>query len=93
MAQAATRVSTRPTARSASNGTNAAMERETRLVREAIAMVAAGASPRVVVAGIRYGEVILDSARRMALESGVRVNPIRRPDHNGADISVERILE
>ena len=54
-------------------------------------MVAAGASTRVVVAGINYGEVILDSARRMALESGVRVNPIWRGDHERADISVEPI--
>ena len=69
------------------------MERETRLVREAIAMVAAGASPRVVVAGIRYGEILLDDARRMALEAGVRVNPIWRADHGGADIVVMQIRE
>ena len=69
------------------------MERERRLVREAIALVAAGASPRVVVAGIRYGETLLDDARRMALEAGVRVNPIWRADHSGADIVVVPILE
>jgi hypothetical protein len=56
-------------------------------------MVALGASTRVVVAGIRHGEDILDSARRMALESGVRVNPIWRRDQTGADISVEPIRE
>jgi hypothetical protein len=69
------------------------MVRETRLVREAIAMVAAGASPRVVVAGIRYGEALLDDARRMALEAGVRVNPIWRQDDQGADIVVEPIYD
>ena len=68
------------------------MERERRLVREAIALVAAGASPRVVVAGIRYGETLLDDARRMALEAGVRVNPIWRADQSGADIVVVPIL-
>ena len=46
-------------------------------------MVACGALPRVVVAGIRYGEQILDSARRMALEAGVRVKPLRQPDGRG----------
>jgi hypothetical protein len=69
------------------------MERETRLVREAIAMVAQGASTRVVVAGIRYGEPLLDTARRLALESGVRVIPIWKDDHSGADIAVEPIYE
>ena len=69
------------------------MDRESRLVREAIAMVAAGASPRVVVAGIRYGETLLDDARRLALEAGVRVNPIWRGDQKGADIVVMPISE
>jgi hypothetical protein len=69
------------------------MDRESRLVREAIAMVAAGASPRVVVAGIRYGETLLDDARRLALEAGVRVNPIWRADEKGADIVVMPISE
>ena len=73
--------------------TQQAKERETRLVREAIAMVAAGASTRVVIAGIRFGEALLDSARRMGLESGVRVNPIWRADHSAADICVEPIHE
>ena len=84
-----TTFATRRSARSS----KAVMDRETRLVREAIAMVAAGASPRVVVAGIRYGENILDDARRMALAAGVRVNPIWRADHSGADIVVVPINE
>jgi hypothetical protein len=71
----------------------AARDRESRLVREAIAMVAAGASPRVVVAGIRFGETLLDDARRIALEAGVRVNPIWRTDEKGADIVVMPISE
>jgi len=84
-----TTFATRRSARSS----KAVMDRETRLVREAIAMVAAGASPRVVVAGIRYGETILDDARRMALAAGVHVNPIWRADHSGADIVVVPINE
>jgi hypothetical protein len=85
MAKVVTRVSAR--------ASRAAIERETQLVREAIALVAAGASPRVIVAGIRYGEALLDDARRMALAAGVRVNPIWKSDHDGADIAVEPIYE
>ena len=88
MTTAAMRGSTRST-----RASKAAVDRETRLVREAIAMVAIGASPRVVVAGIRYGESLLDEARRMGLEAGVRVSPIWRQDHDGADIVVVPIHE
>jgi hypothetical protein len=70
-----------------------AEERELRLAREAIAMVASGATQRVVVAGIRYGDEILDAARRIALESGVRVNPLRQSGTGRAALVVERIYE
>ena len=40
------------------------------MAREAIAMVASGATPRVVIAGIRHGDEILDSARRIAPRVG-----------------------
>jgi hypothetical protein len=66
-------------------------ERELRMAREAIALVASGVSPRVVIAGIRYGDEILDSARRLGLDSGVRVNPLREPPRDKADLVVERI--
>jgi hypothetical protein len=66
-------------------------ERELRLAREAIAMVACGASPRVVVAGIQFGDEILDTARRLALEAGVRVTPLRTSNGRGADLVVEPI--
>jgi hypothetical protein len=67
-----------------------AQERELMLAREAIAMVASGASPRVVVAGIRFGATIIDDARRLALAAGVRVMPIQR-EGSGADLLVEPI--
>ena len=70
-----------------------AEERELRLAREAIAMVASGATPRVVIAGIRYGEEILDAARRLALDSGVRVNPLRQSGTGRAALVVERVYE
>ncbi|MDL2335426.1 MAG: hypothetical protein QFC55_05295 [Chloroflexota bacterium] len=68
-------------------------ERELRMVREAIAMVASGASSRVVVAGISAGDQILDAARRLGLEAGVRVNRLSQQENRGADLAVEPICE
>ncbi len=70
-----------------------ALEREQRLVLEAIAMVASGAAPRVVVASLRYSRALLDPSRRLALESGVRVHALWRKDGVGADLAVEPIDE
>jgi hypothetical protein len=70
----------------------AARDRELRLAREAIAMVASGASPRVVIAGISFGEAIFDSACQLALQAGVRVKPLRKQDA-GTDLVIEPIYE
>lgn len=69
------------------------LEQEMSLVREAIAMVAAGRSRRVVVAGIRFGETLLAPARAMASEAGVRLVPLWMPDDAGVDIAIERITD
>ena len=74
-------------------GEAASQARELTLAREAIAMVASGAAPRVVVAGIRHGEQIMDSARRIALAAGVRVKPLPQPGNAGSDLVVEPIHE
>lgn len=70
-----------------------AQERELRMVREAIALVAAGVSTRVVLAGIRHGDQIFDAARRLALESGVRVNALPQAEDAGSDLAVEPIYQ
>jgi hypothetical protein len=67
------------------------LEHEMNLIREAIAMVASGASRRVVVGGLRFGETLMIPARGLAAEAGVRVVPLWMPDDTGADIAVERI--
>ena len=54
-------------------------------------MVASGGSSRVILAGIRFGDVLLDPARQLALAAGVRVLPVRHDDDPGVDIAVERI--
>jgi hypothetical protein len=68
-------------------------ERELQLAREAIVMVASGASPRVVIAGIRFADQILDAARRLATESGVSANVVRRGNRPTADLVIEPASE
>ncbi len=68
-----------------------ALDREMRLVREAIAMVAGGASARVVVGGLQLGEELLGTARGLAEAAGVRLVPLWMPDDAGVDIAVERV--
>ena len=67
------------------------LEQETLLVREAIAMVAFGGTPRVIVGGLRFGEELLEPNQAVAAEAGVRLIPLWMPDDAGADIVVERI--
>ena len=69
----------------------APLERELGLVRAAIEMVASGGSPRVVVAGISFGELLMEPACRLATEAGVRLLTLRRADLHGSDLSVEAI--
>lgn len=68
-----------------------ALERELTLVREAVALVAAGGSPRVVIGGLRFGETLLAAADGLATAAGVRLVPIWTADEAGADIAIERI--
>ena len=64
---------------------------EERLVREAILMVSTTSTPRVLVAGMAYGETVLDRLGRVALESGARL--LARPTARGdrLDVVVERV--
>jgi hypothetical protein len=68
-------------------------ERELRLAHEAIVMVASGATSRIVIAGIRHGDEILDDARRLGLASGVRVNALRQPEKDASDLVIEPIFD
>jgi hypothetical protein len=64
---------------------------ELRLVRGAVLMVAASGADRVVVAGLTMGAELLDQARRLALESGVRIVPLWSTDETHVDLRVEAI--
>ena len=64
---------------------------EERLVREAILLVATGAAPRVMVAGLARGEEVLDRSRRHALEAGVRLLARATASGDRFDVVVEAI--
>jgi hypothetical protein len=76
-----------------SAGVGPTLEREMTLVREAILLVASGGSPRVVLAGLRFGEALIGPARGLAAEAGVRLVPLWMPDDAGADIAIERLSD
>jgi hypothetical protein len=63
------------------------------MAREAVALVAAGASPRVVLAGLLHADQILIPARRFALERGVRVNRLAACDGTRVDLVIEPIRD
>lgn len=69
------------------------LDGELRLAREAILLVAGGGAPRVLLAGLTLGGAILDDARRLALESGVRVVPQwPADDSDHVDLRFEAIV-
>ncbi len=63
---------------------------ELRLVREAILMVASNASPRVVVAGLWFGDLIVESCTRLAEDAGVVLVPLRSRGTGRLDFAVQR---
>jgi hypothetical protein len=67
------------------------VELELQLVQDAIDLVASGRSRRVVVAGLRLGDVILGRSEASGRKAGVRVVPLWTTDEAGTDIAVERM--
>ncbi len=68
----------------------ATLDQELGLVESAIVMVASGAAPAVSVGGLRFGELLIRPARRLAFGAGVSVVPLWSVDEFGADIRIER---
>jgi hypothetical protein len=64
---------------------------EERLVREAILLVAGHGAPRVLVAGLNHGEVVLERLRRPALEAGVRLHARATADDTRVDVVIDLI--
>jgi hypothetical protein len=69
------------------------LQRESRIVREAIALVASGGARRVVIAGLRFGDDVVDPARIAAIEAGLRIRSLARASGSGIDLSIETIAE
>ncbi len=68
------------------------LDRELDVVASAIAMVAAGAAPRVTVSSLRFGAQLLEAARRMTVGTAVRVVPLYGTDESTCSIAVEKAL-
>jgi hypothetical protein len=69
------------------------LERELDLIRAAIAMVSSGAAPRVSLNSLRFGDQLLEQARRLAGPAGVRVVPLWTSADAGTGLAVERITD
>ena len=65
------------------------LERELELVRSAVAMVASGASRRVVLGSLQFGEQLLAPAGQLAAAAGVRAVALWNADEAGAGIAIE----
>jgi hypothetical protein len=66
------------------------LDRELDVVSAAISMVATGGASRVRLAGLRFGEQLLDEARLLARSAGVQVTPLwSADDDDGIGLSVE----
>ena len=59
------------------------------MVREAIAMVSDGKAPRVDLAGLHFGEAMLEQATSWATAAGVGLRPLWRADEGGVDLAIE----
>jgi len=59
----------------------------TQLIESALVMVASGASSRVVLAGLRRGELVLPFAQERAREAGIVARAIWHD--RGCDIAIE----
>ena len=67
--------------------------REMQLIRDAVLLVVSGGSSRVTVAGLRFGDALLEPARRLAAEHGVAITPQWSADEVGISLLVERLPE
>ena len=73
---------------SAAGSETSLTEGELRLVRQAILMVASYGTPRVIVAGLRYGDLILERCEHLAVEAGVRVVALPTATGGRVDLAV-----
>jgi hypothetical protein len=65
------------------------VDHELSLIREAVAMVATGTSPRVVIASLHFSDALLGEARLLAAGAGVHVVPLWGLDEARYAIAIE----
>jgi hypothetical protein len=68
--------------------TKRSIERELDLVAGAIRMVAGRGAPAVTLAGLNFGQAVLDGSAAAALAAGVIIEPLWRTDESSCDIRV-----
>lgn len=68
------------------------IDHELDLIRAAIAMVRTGASPRVVVASLRFADELLPRASALAGLSDLRATPLWTLDEGHHSIAIEHRL-
>jgi hypothetical protein len=65
-----------------------AIDHELDLVESAAALVVAGGSTRVTLAGLQFGRQLLDHPTIDRFRGRVRLEPLWHPDGSGCDIAV-----
>jgi hypothetical protein len=69
------------------------IDREAKLLTEAIYMVAAGHAPSTTIAGLRLGEAAMAVVGPLAAEQGVVLEALWSGDEGGIDVRVRRPAE
>ena len=69
------------------------IDREAKLLTEAIYMVATGGAPSTTIAGLRLGEAAIAVVGPLAAEQGVVLEPLWNSDEGGIDVRVRRPVE
>ncbi len=72
--------------------TRRSIERELDLVAVAIQLVAGGGSPGVTLLGLEFGPAILAGSAQAAIDAGVILEPLWRPEESACDIRVHSRL-
>jgi hypothetical protein len=67
------------------------IDTELRMIVDAVELVRSGASARVTLGGLQFGDQLLMRARKLAESAGLRVVPVYATDETaGTDLIVER---
>jgi hypothetical protein len=67
------------------------VDTELRMIADAVELVRSGASARVTLGGLQFGDQLLTRARKLAESAGLRVVPVYATDETaGTDLVIER---